>query len=466
MSDSADVFQVEGDFEMAVVHYLITSQTFALHFLPVIKDELFSTPQAELAVGLFIKYFKAKNKFPGGYTGASNIIVQWCNKGKITRSAKEACLTYLVEVELSASITEEECLSQFAEVVRAWRHHEALKKALDLAMQRRPITEIVEEVLAADALLKKKESQHVVGSISDVSTWTNIIKKSGTLDRLPTGIKEWDHAMKGGLARKHLGVIVGSTGAGKSTVLTQLCGSALLRGVNCAYISLEDDDATVAARIFAPIAGVPLTLAIQCADALEPYITKTCRRLKTVPGTLYVEEFPEGVTFAECVAQLDKKFDQHEFKPDVYFFDYALRFGGGTKRVENLYQRGMDAIQEMRNYVRSKEAWGWTAAQLKRVSSRDATKDSDENSVGGSIAIAQICDVMVMLQMTGRGTGNEEIRASFSKNRGAKRDVTTQWVPADYTYGTVFESDDFHLYSLERLKKDRAFSDYIELMPK
>lgn len=463
MSESATIYQVSDQFEMAVVRYLSTSTTFALHFLPHIKAELFSSQVAEEIVGLLLKYFKKTSKAPGSYAMTEHLVTQWYNKGKITKSVKRACVEYLFEAELSVTMPEDDCHQQFAELVREWKHHNALDKAMDMAFKRQPLTEIAEEILGADAVLSKKDSVHAYGSSDDATKWINIIKKSGHVDRLPTGIPEFDHYMKGGLMRKALGVIAGSTGAGKSTLLRQLCASALLRGIDCAYISLEDDDATVSAGIFAPIAGIPLSLVIQRPDAIEPYVIKTCRRLKTVPGSLYIEEFSPGITVTECLATVRKNLEKEKAQPRAWFFDYATRFGGGKKRHDNLYMIGGDAAQSLRNFVREQDGWGWTAAQLKRLDSRGSSKETDENSVAGSMEIPRIADALINLQFNKSGPTGPEIRASFAKNRGAAANVTTNWSPVDYKYGTVFDSPDFRLIPLEKLAQDRMFGGLIEL---
>jgi len=458
---SADIFQVEGAFESAVVYYLATSASFATHFLPAIKSELFESPHAELAVSLFVKYFKRKSKPPGSIAGAENLVVQWHNKGKITKKVKNACVDYLLDAALTTSIEEEDVHDQFADLVRSWKHYNTTMEAFDLAMQRKPITEIIDRIVSADSILHKKETTHSFGTLQATQPWLDVIKKSGMRDRHPTGIVDWDIKLEGGPARKTLSTIVSPTGGGKSKLLRQLAASAVIRGTDVAYISLEDDDSTAVADIFSAISGVPLKYTIMNPDGIEPYVLRNCRRLRTQPGTLFVEEFPAGITVTECLVALDKKFGELKVRPQMYVFDYLDRFGGGTKIQDSEYASGGDVTQCIRNYVRKWNAWGWTACQSKRLASKDSYKQTDENSVAGSMHKARITDVLVNLQHT-KDADEDRVRAWFSKNRGGKANRGTDWVTPMFGYGHVFESPDFDPIPLDKLRKDPMFRDLIE----
>src|SRR3954467_6066876 len=58
--------------------------------------------------------------------------------------------------------------------------------------------------------------------------------------RIETGVEEFDRVCGGGVVPGSAILLGGDPGVGKSTLLLQVCASAALRGVSCAYISGEE----------------------------------------------------------------------------------------------------------------------------------------------------------------------------------------------------------------------------------
>lgn len=84
----------------------------------------------------------------------------------------------------------------------------------------------------------------------------NIIAGKGTHEFIPTGFPKLDTALDGGLLRKELVVIGGSTGAGKSYLAIHLAMRAIEAGFKVGYFSLEISNELVVARLMAMKAGV------------------------------------------------------------------------------------------------------------------------------------------------------------------------------------------------------------------
>ena len=67
-------------------------------------------------------------------------------------------------------------------------------------------------------------------------------------ERLITGVEEFDRVCGGGVVPASAILVGGDPGVGKSTLLLQVCASAALRGLNCAYVSGEEAVEQVRAR--------------------------------------------------------------------------------------------------------------------------------------------------------------------------------------------------------------------------
>lgn len=264
-----------------------------------------------------------------------------------------------------------------------------------------------------------------------------------------------------GDGRYLLGDFTVTHNSGKSMTLSEIAAASLVAGEDTAYISLEVDTPEIASRVFAPIAGLPISLLVKNPDGAEPYMMKTFERAGVKPGRLVLEEFPAGITVAECLLELDKRFEQYGFRPNVLVIDYLDRFGGGSTRVANSYEAGRDITEMLKNYAKKHNAWCWSAVQAKRFLNRAAAAEADENSGADSQHKARIADVIVNILVNKDGPQGDEIAMRISKHRGGKGGQKSEWIPADYSYGIVFPSRMFRPVPVHVLSTDPNYSDLI-----
>ncbi|HUA95547.1 MAG TPA: AAA family ATPase, partial [Acidimicrobiales bacterium] len=88
----------------------------------------------------------------------------------------------------------------------------------------------------------------------------------------PTGLREWDRVLSGGLVAGSVTLVYGEPGAGKSTLLLQLLASLAAGGAEVLLASAEESVAQVRARAqrVGPLAaGLMVVAAGQVADVEE-----------------------------------------------------------------------------------------------------------------------------------------------------------------------------------------------------
>ncbi|KQV57587.1 MULTISPECIES: DNA repair protein RadA [unclassified Caulobacter] len=78
--------------------------------------------------------------------------------------------------------------------------------------------------------------------------FTGLESETAPPPRILTGVDEFDRVCGGGVVPGSAILIGGDPGVGKSTLLLQVCASAALRGVSCAYISGEEAVAQIRGR--------------------------------------------------------------------------------------------------------------------------------------------------------------------------------------------------------------------------
>ena len=131
-------------------------------------------------------------------------------------------------------------------------------------------------------------------------------------ERVSTGLGEIDRALGGGLVAGSAIVVGGEPGAGKSTLVLQIAGSMVARGLRVLVVSGEESPAQIAmraSRIDGSYDGVELATShdvdevIGLAERLEPALV-VVDSIQTV-ATVDVEGTPGGVAqVRECGARL------------------------------------------------------------------------------------------------------------------------------------------------------------------
>ena len=69
---------------------------------------------------------------------------------------------------------------------------------------------------------------------------TTIKKKGRKIERVATGIKNFDSFIEGGFEKNSTNLLVGSSGAGKSILATQFLISGMKKGEKCLYVTFEE----------------------------------------------------------------------------------------------------------------------------------------------------------------------------------------------------------------------------------
>jgi replicative DNA helicase len=198
-------------------------------------------------------------------------------------------------------------------------------------------------------------------------------KKSGT----PTGFEFIDKALDGGWNPKTLVVFQGRPKVGKSMVLSNVAGRAVLRGVNVGIATLELSQEAYVKRVGANILNVPYKEYndVVSVDDLRVIRAKLVRLQQSNPnlGKLQIAEFPTGAASAFDIENYFLKQEQIKgCKFKVIVVDY-LNLMKPINPKEGMYEKIKVISEELRAIAIRNEWTIVTATQIKR----EAVTDSD-----------------------------------------------------------------------------------------
>jgi len=231
--------------------------------------------------------------------------------------------------------------------------------------------------------------------------------------RVPTGIGELDGILGGGLMPGTLGVAMAPTNVGKTATLCNFAVSGARSGKRILYISLEDGKVQIGSRLEAICTGTPISgLPIADGDKAKEILDK----ISTLPGHIYIQEYPAGQVSIERINALIKLMDTHGKKPDLVVLDSADLIA--LPRTDEM-RLALDRIYiNLRGYASENRVAIWTASQANRrgMEARTVTNIHTAESIGKTFT----ADIVITINQTADEYPNR-MRIFVAKARNARK---------------------------------------------
>ena len=215
--------------------------------------------------------------------------------------------------------------------------------------------------------------------------------------RLPiaTGIVGLDNALKGGLGRGELGVVLAPTGTGKTTLLTKFANTAYNCDLNVLQIFFEDNPGNIKRKHYTIWSGIAPDDQPENAEEVKQKVQEAQERSK---GGIRLLKLPsDNITISEIKNKI-RKMNSEGFKVDLLVLDYIdcvsaeKVLGGEEWKGEGSVMRQLEAMTSEFDMAI------WTATQGNRESISSEVVTGDQ--MGGSIKKAQIAHVILSIGKT------------------------------------------------------------------
>lgn len=214
-------------------------------------------------------------------------------------------------------------------------------------------------------------------------------------DPIPTGIKQIDDLLDGGLGRGELGVVLAPTGTGKTTLLTKFANQAHAAHKNVVQIFFEDNINNIRKKHFTIWSEVSPNEQPMRVDEVERKVKEKQEESK---GNLKLLKLPsDSVTMSEIKSKL-RKLMADGFKIDLLTLDY-IDCITPERAVYGEEWKGEGSIMRQLEAMTSEfDIAIWTATQGNRESISSEVVTTDQ--MGGSIKKAQIGHVVLSIGKT------------------------------------------------------------------
>lgn len=283
---------------------------------------------------------------------------------------------------------------------------------------------------------------------------------------IPTGIGKIDEALEGGLGKGELGVIIGPTSFGKTSLTTAMASHAACNGYKVLQIVFEDRIKQIQRKHLGRITG------IEAKDLSKPDVIDLVRQTidafpqkEELEKNLRIVKFPSGEKTARQLERFIKKLINSGFKPDLTIIDYFECLEHEIdKSSSNEFSQEGKTMRRFEAMAGELDMAIWIPSQ--------GTKDSINlelvtmDKIGGSVKKAQIAHVIMSIARTVDDIANNKATIAILKNRAGKSGKVFNNV--EFNNGTCRISTDNvdeldSLFELQQKKKDALFETQKEI---
>ena len=312
-------------FQERVVAALINDPSFLDQMVDVLEPDYFDVAVLRALTRRIFEY-RGRYKFPPTFEALEMLVVQ-DQALQLDDLLRHGCVDFLRRAR-DFALSELPFVKETSlEFCRRQAVIDALGKSLDRVEDKdyESITKLVREAL-------QRGNPRGVGHVYTESVDA---RRERTVRRpIPTGWGPVDRVLGGGVERGTLSVFVSPTGTGKSMILVNLACSAIERGLNVLYVTLELNEAVIGQRCDAFFSEVPLNDLDGNVDRIRSAIEAR------VKGELFIQEWPaRRASIATIRAHIRHLQAIKNVKLDLVLVDYPALIRGpknatGDRRME------------------------------------------------------------------------------------------------------------------------------------
>lgn len=292
---------------------------------------------------------------------------------------------------------------------------------------------------------------------------------------IPTGIGKIDETLEGGLGKGELGIIIGPSGFGKTSITTAMASHAATyrcpqnhnEGYKVLQIVFEDRIKQIQRKHIGRISG------IEAKDLSKPenidLVKEAIENFKDkelLEKNLRIVKFPSGEKTARDIKRFIVKLTNSGFKPDLVIVDYfeCLEHEASRESTNEFSKEGK-TMRIFEAMVGELDVAMWIPSQ--------GTKDSlnlelvTMDKIGGSVKKAQIAHIILSIARTVDDIANNKATVAILKNRAGKSGKVFNNV--EFNNGTcrinTDNTDDFDsLFELKKKKEDSTLKLQSDIM--
>lgn len=437
-----DLGYLGPDFQYRLVHHFMEDKKYFSDMFEILDNNMFTDPNLRRFTGALMNYFDINGIVPSYET---------------------------IEIELRKEVKDDYDIELIVELIQQIKDTtdegvDTIKKTAHKFFKQQNYAKIVNKV---SELLKN-------GDVDRVDELEDIWRKaliSGNRDDLgtklkddladvlsdeyrqaiPTGVDGIDESLEGGLGKGELGVIIGPSGFGKTSMTTAFANQSASQGYKTVQIVFEDKPKQIQRKHISRITN------IEARDLSKPENIERVRaemeKVHIFDDTLRIKKYPTGEVTPIQIKNYLKKLTNSGFKPDIVFIDY-FECLAASKNYKDVWIGEGHTMRELEAIASDLDVALWVPTQ--------GTKDSlsaeivTMDKAGGSFKKIQIAHIVLSISRTNEDIEGNIATIAILKNRSGRSGKVMNNIY--FNNGTcVINTDSATVFnSMDEYKKDEV----------
>lgn len=408
-----DLGYLGESFQYRLAHEFITNHTFFEDLSPIIDQNMFTDPNLKTFVGVLRNYYEKEGCVP-------SFDMMGIELNNISHSDRES-ETYAAVLDkvMNTQVDGSDRIREFAE--KFFRQQNIIKTANEiLKIAGNGDAEKYDACVSLlnDAMTKGMHNDFGEGVFDHLSETLSDDYRTA----IPTGIEGIDNVLEGGLGKGELGVIIGPSGFGKTSLTTAMASHAALKNFKVLQIFFEDRVKQIQRKHIGRLTDVEAKdlskpdMVEQVKKKLDDLDEESKRRIKE---NLRMIRFPSGEKTARQIGNFIKKLTNSGFKPDLVIVDYFECLAHENDRsATSEWEREGKTMRKFEAMAGELDIAIWIPSQ--------GTKDSVNAEVvtmekaGGSFKKMQIAHIIMSIARTIEDINENKATIAILKNRAGK----------------------------------------------
>jgi hypothetical protein len=391
-------------FQEKVLQALLSDKDWASQMVEVMTPEYFELKYLRYLGDKYFEHYRAHRTFPS-LALLATMVRDDLREGNSQQALQTQVLEYMQRLKFNPDLGDLPRVKEMAlNFCRKQAMKDALSKAVDLVEMGKN-----EEVVA---IIKDAVAVGIPASVGHDFVEDREARFQKTDRRpVPTGLRELDEILNGGLGKGELGTITAATGVGKSHMLVSFGAHAARLGKNVIHYTFELSETNVGLRYDSNFCNIPSNEIPDHKD--EVY--KVYEDLEL--GRIIIKYYPTGSASVFTLRSHIEKLMMKSFVPSLILIDYAdiMR---SSRQYDSLRHELKLIYEELRNLAYEFNVPIWTASQSNREGeSADVIGLSNMSEAYGK---AMVADAVITIsrkpQEKAHGTG----RLFVAKNRAGR----------------------------------------------
>ena len=423
------MYEFAENIQRGIIYLLKSDKDFYCQIVNLVKGEYFEYPVHENLFSTITSYYDKYRQLP-----SDDLILEDVKKEKRQKedlSDYEDELVYINSLDTSTINNKD----YYVDLIEDFAKREAMKNAIKECLVLIKENRVEEtEAVVRQALTVSRSVDNGLNYFPSVKErWERLLREDNT-DKFRTPFTSLNRVLEGGLGAKELGLVVASSGRGKSLYLVNQGVESLIEGRKVLYITLEMSEDRVAQRFDSIMTLIP-------QSKLKSNQLTLHERLQVFqdefPGSkLVIKEFPTGLATVNSVRVLLNQLKNfEEFVPDLIIIDYLELLRPTTEGMAE-YLAQQRIAEELRGLAMEQNCLIWTAAQGNREARRvNIITDAELADSYGKI---RTCDFAISLNQTEDEFDSGRMRVYVMKSRNSRQGFI---VPAIVDYNILRMSE-------------------------